>query len=219
MFLSTAKLQCGVRWTGQMQMDVLSIGIPTIEQALPEPFARPQVELVTLKAAEPDVVLQHLLAALRAEFQRKEPSGMLLLESLTNATSVYLAQRYGSSPVRLPVYRQGLSRERMSRLIDLIEAHLESNLSVLELSAVACLSPYHCGRMFKRSMGCSLHQYVTTRRIERAKSLLRFTTRSLSDIALSVGFQDQSQFTTAFKRRLRLTPGRYRHDLGQPSAT
>jgi AraC family transcriptional regulator len=214
LFLSTAKLQAGVRWTGLMRMDVLSIGIPTMEQALPEPFTRPPVELVTIKAADPDLVLQHLLTALRIEFQREESSGKLLLESLGNAVSVYLAQRYGSSPLRLPVYRQGLSRERTLRLVDFIEAHLETNLSVLELSEVACLSPYHCGRMFKRSMDCSLHQYVTRRRIERAKSLLRFTTDSLSQIALSIGFQDQSQFTTVFKRHLRLTPRRYRYDLG-----
>jgi|ERR1700733_2548432 AraC family transcriptional regulator len=219
LFLSTAKLQAGVRWTGLMRMDVLSIGIPTMEQALPEPFTRQPVELVTIKAADPDLVLQHLLTALRIEFQREEPSGKLLLESLGNAVSVYLAQRYGSSPLRLPVYRQGLSRERMLRLVDFIEAHLETNLSVLELSEVACLSPYHCGRMFKRSMGCNLHQYVTTRRIERAKSLLRFTTDSLSQIALSIGFQDQSQFTTAFKRHLHITPGRYRYDLGLEPAT
>jgi AraC family transcriptional regulator len=214
LFLSTAKLQTGVRWTGHMRMDVLSIGIPTMEQALPEPFTRPPVELVTIKAADPDLVLQYLLTALRTAFQREEQSSKLLLESLANAVSVYLAQRYGSSPLRPPVYRQGLSRERMSRLVDFIEAHLERNLSVLKLSEVACLSPYHCGRMFKRSMGCSLHQYVTTRRIERAKSLLRSTTSSLSEIALSIGFQDQSQFTTAFKRHLRLTPGRYRYGLG-----
>lgn len=219
LFLSTAKLQAGVRWTGLMRMDVLSIGIPTMEQALPEPFTRPPVELVIIKAAAPDLVLQHLLTALRIEFQRQEPSGKLILEGLANAASVYLAQRYGSSPLRLPVYRQGLSRERMLRLVDFIEAHLESDLSVLKLSEVACLSPYHCGRMFKRSMDCSLHQYVTRRRIERAKSLLRFTTDSLSQIALSIGFQDQSQFTTAFKRHLHITPGRYRYDLGLDSIT
>jgi len=214
LFLSTAKPQTGVRWTGLMRMDVLSIGIPTMEQALPEPFTRPLVELVTIKAADPDLVLQHLLTALRTEFQREEPSSKLLLESIANAASLYLAQRYGSFPLRLPVYRQGLSRERMARLVDFIEAHLETNLSVYKLSEVACLSPYHCGRMFKRSMGCSLHHYVTRRRIERAKSLLRSTTSSLSEIALLSGFQDQSQFTTAFKRNLRLTPRRYRYDLG-----
>jgi hypothetical protein len=81
LFLSTAKLQAGVRWTGLMRMDVLSIGIPTMEQALPEPFTRPPVELVTIKAAAPDLVLQHLLTALRIEFQRQEPSGKLLLEA------------------------------------------------------------------------------------------------------------------------------------------
>lgn len=213
-FLSTAGLQTGVRWGGYLQMLALSIGIQAMERALPEPFTKRPIELIVLRAGEPDPMLEYLVGALSFEFGRHEPSGRLVLESLGNATAFYLAQRYGVSPPRIPTYRSGLSRERMSRVIDYIETHLEGNLSVMELSGVACLSPYHFGKMFKRSMGQSLHQYVRTRRIQRAKTLLSSHALSLSEIAATVGFQDQSQFTTIFRRSECVTPGAYRRVLG-----
>jgi hypothetical protein len=56
--------------------------------------------------------------------------------------------------------------------------------------------------MFKRSTGQSVRQYVIARRLERAKSLLSSKTLPLAEIALVVGFQDQSQFTAAFRNRV-----------------
>ena len=213
-FLSTAQLQSGFRWEGRFQAVVLSIGIQTMERALPEPFTKRPVELTVLRAGGPDPVLEHLIGALSSEFERHESSGRLVLESIGNATALYLAQRYGALAPRLPGYKSGLSRERLSRVIDYIETYLANDLSGTELSNLACLSPYHFGKMFKRTMKLNVHQYVTTRRIERAKELLSSRILTLSDIALSVGFQDQSQFTTIFKRHVGVTPGRFRHFRG-----
>jgi AraC family transcriptional regulator len=58
-------------------------------------------------------------------------------------------------------------------------------------------------------MGQSVHQYVIARRLERAKSLLCLGKLPLSEIAFAVGFQDQSQFTAAFKHHVGVTPGMY----------
>jgi AraC family transcriptional regulator len=63
---------------------------------------------------------------------------------------------------------------------------------------------------FQHSMGESVHRYVTSRRIERAQVLLRTGILSLPEIAETVGFSDQSHFTTVFKRHLQVTPSAYR---------
>ncbi len=208
-FLSTAKLQSGFRWDGRFQALVLSIDMLTMERALPEPFTKPPVELITLRAGRRDPTLEHLIAALSCEFERRESSNRLVLESLGNTTAFYLSERYGAVHHESKVYKSGLTHDRMKSTLDYIETYLAEDLSVIELSNIACLSPYHFGKMFKRSMGTSVHQYVLSRRIERAKSMLLSRRFALSEIALVVGFKDQSQFTTIFKRYVGVTPGTY----------
>ena len=84
--------------------------------------------------------------------------------------------------------RRGRGRVRSWAVIEYINTYLASDLSVTELAGVACLSPYHFGKMFKRSMGRTIHQFVTDRRIERAKSLLKSTPLNLLEIAAIVAF-------------------------------
>ena len=207
--LSTAKVQTGFRWERNLHASVLSIGIPMMERAMPEPFCSRPVELIPVRAGEPDVVLENMIGALSAIFERYSSPVRIAVESLCNSTAIYLAQRYGVFPPKTNRYESGLMPNRLSRVLDYIEAYLDSDLSLTELSAVACLSPYHFGKMFKRSTGQSAHQYVLARRLERAKSLLSSRALTLAEIAPTVGFQDQSHFTAAFKRHIGVTPGRY----------
>jgi AraC family transcriptional regulator len=181
-----------------------------MEQALPEPFKKLPVELPWLLGGPPDSVLSHLLGAIEAEVQAGCPAGRLLLESLCNTTALYLAQRYGVFPPSKPRQYGGLTRDRLTRVVEYIEAHLAKDLSVAALARVACLSRYHFGKMFRHSMGESVHRFVTRRRIERAQALLRQGILSLVEIAETVGFPDQSHFTTVFKRHLQVTPCAYR---------
>ena len=113
-------------------------------------------------------------------------------------------------PPSKPRQYSGLARDRLARVVEYIEANLARDLCVAELAGVACLSPFHFGKMFRHSMGESVHRYVTRRRIERAQALLRPGILSLPEIAETVGFSDQSHFTTVFKRHLRVTPSAYR---------
>jgi AraC family transcriptional regulator len=107
----------------------------------------------------------------------------------------------------------GLSRERLQRVCDYIEAHLDDRLTLADLAGVACLSPYHFSRSFKQSVGVGPQRYVMERRIERAKVLMRRTRQPLASIALEVGFADQSHLTAIFRREIGMTPGRFRAAL------
>jgi AraC family transcriptional regulator len=68
------------------------------------------------------------------------------------------------------------------------------------------LSPYHFSRQFKRSTGLSPHQYVVRKRVERAKELLINTDLTLYEVAISVGFVDQSHLAKHTKRLLGVSP-------------
>ena len=138
--LCTATLQTGVRWEGDFRASVLRISIPMMERAMPEPFAQRPIELITIRAGERDSVLEHMISALGALFESYPSSERIAVESLCNATAVYLAQRYGTFSLQADRYRSGLTQDRLSRVLDYIEAYLGEDLSLTELSRVACLS-------------------------------------------------------------------------------
>jgi AraC family transcriptional regulator len=132
----------------------------------------------------------------------------ILVESLGTAMFVRITQRFVG---RLPLpTSKGLSPERLRRVRDYVEAHLDDDLSLTVLADIACLSPYHFSRSFKEAAGVGPQRYVIQRRLERAKRLLRQTHQPLAWIAKEAGFADQSHLTQMFRRETGVTPGRFR---------
>jgi AraC-like DNA-binding protein len=104
----------------------------------------------------------------------------------------------------------GLAPHTLGRVCAYIEEHLTERLQISELSALAGLSVYHFAREFKRSVGVTPHSYVTQKRVEVAGQMLAGTDMSLSEVALSSGFFDQSHLARHFRERVGVTPAEYR---------
>jgi AraC-like DNA-binding protein len=96
------------------------------------------------------------------------------------------------------------------RARDLADARYAGDLSVADLARAAGLSPAHFSREFRRTFGESPHQYLLTRRLERAAALLRNTDRSVTDICFAVGLSSLGSFTTTFGRVYAMSPAAYR---------
>ena len=96
------------------------------------------------------------------------------------------------------------------RAKDLIDARFREPLDVAALARAARLSPAHFSREFRRAFGETPHQYLLTRRLERAAALLRQTDRSVSEICLTVGLTSLGSFTTSFGRVYGMSPTAYR---------
>ena len=96
------------------------------------------------------------------------------------------------------------------RAKDLVDARYREPLDVPALARAARLSPAHFSREFRRAFGETPHQYLLTRRLERAAALLRNTDRSVLDICSAVGLQSVGSFTTSFGRAYGLSPTAYR---------
>jgi AraC-like DNA-binding protein len=96
------------------------------------------------------------------------------------------------------------------RAKDLIDARYREQLDVPALARAARLSPAHFSREFRRAFGETPHQYLLTRRLERAAALLRNTDRSVSDICFAVGLRSVGSFTTSFGRAFGTSPAAYR---------
>jgi AraC-like DNA-binding protein len=96
------------------------------------------------------------------------------------------------------------------RAKDLANARYFEPLDVRDLARAAGLSPAHFSREFRRAFGESPHQYLMTRRLERAAALLRTTDRSVADVCFSVGLSSVGSFTTSFGRMFGCSPTSYR---------
>jgi AraC family transcriptional regulator len=157
-----------------------------------------------------DPLLSQIVTTLAQEIEGGLADG-ILIESLGTALCVRIAQRFVG---RLPLpTSKGLSPERLQRVRDYIEAHLDDDLSLTILADIACLSPYHFSASFKEAAGVGPQRYVIQRRLERAKTLMRRTNQPLAMIAQEAGFADQSHLTSIFRREMGVTPGRFRAAL------
>jgi len=96
------------------------------------------------------------------------------------------------------------------RARDVIDMRYAEPLELDALARAAHLSRWHFVRAFRRAFGETPHQYLLTRRMERAAALLRTTDHSVAEICLEVGLRSVGSFTTSFKRVHGRTPTEYR---------
>lgn len=96
------------------------------------------------------------------------------------------------------------------RAKDHADARYAEPPTVGDLARVARLSPAHFSREFRKAFGEAPHQYLLTRRLERAAALLRTTDWPVTDICFRVGLTSLGSFVTSFKRMHGTTPTEYR---------
>ena len=160
------------------------------------------------RADEP--VISSLAAALLAS-DPGEPSGRSVF---ADAIGTILATRLGRSlhapdgGRRRP--KGQLPKWRMKRVVEYVEDHLGDTITLGHIAGAAKLTQMHFAAQFRATTGIRPHEYLLRSRIDRARSLLLDSNESIIDIALTVGFQTQSHFTTVFRRFVGETPSRWR---------
>ncbi|MBQ7514963.1 MAG: helix-turn-helix domain-containing protein [Schwartzia sp.] len=101
--------------------------------------------------------------------------------------------------------------EKIQRLLAYINDHLTDDLSVERLAAALYVSRFHLMRQFKAATGYSLHQYILSKRLLRARRLLLDQPgMTAEEAAAAAGFADVSGFFRAFRRQFHTTPGALR---------
>ncbi|OSI67456.1 AraC family transcriptional regulator [Bradyrhizobium canariense] len=171
------------------------------------------IESLRYERSFEDPLLAEIGYAIAAELETQTSAGRVLADTLASSLAARILQKYVSrSPAddKLLIAEVGLDRRRLSRVLDYIEANLEGHLALDELASIACLSRFHFARSFKAAVGRSPHQYVSAKRLERAKELLIREDRPLVDIALALNFSSQANFSRAFRQMTGLAPGQFR---------
>lgn len=180
------------------------------EEAFDLDPARIQFPVRYYDQSSPEVI--KTLAALRHELVTGGPGGRLCAESLANVLVVQLIRQMSNwqgSGGGIRGAGGRLPRHTLQAVEEYIHAHLDQNISLADLAGVAHLSEFHFARLFKQTTGLPPYQFVIHQRVERAKRLIAAGQLSLVQIAIEVGFSDQSQLNRHFKRVVGVTPKRF----------
>lgn len=108
-----------------------------------------------------------------------------------------------------PYLHKSSNRKSIEETIEYIKANLSGELSLSLLSENFNFSPIYFHKLFKASTGKNLREYIEEQRIKKAIELLTSTDKTLTQIAYECGFSSQSYFSSAFKRKMKLTPREY----------
>jgi AraC-like DNA-binding protein len=110
-----------------------------------------------------------------------------------------------------------LLERHLLRARDLADRRYAEPLDLRILAREANVSPRHFSRSFRRVFGETPYQYLLSRRLERARHLLRTTEMPVAEICLEVGFTSVGSFTTTFTRHVGISPTTFRKAYGGPS--
>jgi AraC family transcriptional regulator len=145
---------------------------------------------------------------MQAEEHAGAPGGRLFADSLASALAVRLIAL--QSPARTVPPARALPAWRLRRVIEYVDAHLDRDLTLAELAAVADFNPSHFKALFKQAAGMPVHRFVLERRVERARLRLLTGSQSITEIALEAGFAHPSHMARWMRRLLGLGPSQIR---------
>jgi AraC family transcriptional regulator len=165
-----------------------------------------------LSVAADDIVLAQIAKSLLHPLGQR--LGSLGLDHLELIIGAHIVQRYGATRRRRNVAGRGLAKWQRAKATELLDENLDGTVRLADCARECQLSVSHFARSFKASFGVTCHQWLTERRVERAKELLALTNSPLVDVATRSGFSDQAAFTRTFRRHVGVTPGQWRHEHG-----
>ncbi|WP_406827107.1 GyrI-like domain-containing protein [Pedobacter sp. KACC 23697] len=103
-------------------------------------------------------------------------------------------------------------QRRINQVIDYLNQNLDKVVPLEELASVACFSAFHFHRTFTAVTGETVHAFTSRMRIEQAARLLKFSKKSITEVASACGFSSASTLSRQFKQYFATSPGRYRKD-------
>lgn len=191
-----------VRMLEYLQKIVLSLGGTGQDMVNIQCFQMELVQTISAFLYQKNQTMDFLFAdTVYSDYQRKAVNSRL--DSIRWIT--YFVNRVFDN-----MQEQMKSDQMLDVLVDYIHTHYEKNISRNSLAELVHFSPEYVGKVFKKKMGISIHEYVNQYRIERAKILMETTEHRITEIALQVGFENMPYFSSTFKKYEGVSPAEYR---------
>jgi AraC-like DNA-binding protein len=155
--------------------------------------------------------LQNILGLIEDEVSLDRPGQQLMLGRLLDVMllEALRAQTAGVEPTRSGLL-SGLADPKIAAALHALHANVRRVWSVEALASCAGMSRSAFAERFSRRVGATPNEYLLNWRMALAKDALRFSNRSLAEIALVSGYGSTSAFSTAFSRTVGIAPGAYR---------
>jgi AraC family transcriptional regulator len=158
-----------------------------------------------------DVLLCQIGLALKSSLAEDGVGSNFYADSMATAMAAHLLRHYATRQHRFQEHEDGLSRHKLRKAVEYIQAHLGENLSLGAIAAELGISQYYFCHLFKQSTGMSPHQYLIQQRVERAKHLLKQPERTIKWVALECGFANQSHFAKCFRQYTGMNPKQFQN--------
>lgn len=177
-------------------------------------FARGgRVELLP-RIGEPDPVAGHIMRALCRHAARPNRVASMFIEQTLDLLCFHLLRAHSSlGPSAPPFQRRGLLPWQVRRITAHVRDRLDRDISLGELASLLGLSRFHFCTAFRLATGQTPHEWLTARRIDRARELLGNPDLRVTDIALAVGYGTPSAFAASFRKVTGMTPTGFRRSL------
>jgi AraC-like DNA-binding protein len=193
-------------------LDAARLYVPrlALQDFIREEYGLSEVHLKPPQQVLRDPILYHLGACVGALCEHPEENNSLLVDHIALSLQVHLYQTYSVTAARNSKTRGGLAPWQESRAKEVMDVHLDKEITIAQLAHECGLSPSQFARAFRQSTGFPPHRWLLRRRIERAQELLLTSEKTLAEIASSCGFFDPSHLTRAFGQAVGTSPGLWR---------
>jgi AraC-like DNA-binding protein len=200
----------------QYQLEVARVILSGSDKLMDDPFATGKkmvvVEEKLFSYNESVSPLIYRIRQLTRNFQEKTSelteTLYLLLEAVLLANAELDKEIRKIDAIKLSTKKE--MYRRLNEIKDYIDSCCNEDITLDSLSKIALMSPFHLLRQFKKNFHITPHQYLISRRLDRAKNKIVHSGDTIKDICLMTGFRDISSFTKLFKHKFGVSPQQYR---------
>ena len=169
----------------------------------------PKIIELPHKLGVPDPLMYSLGLTIKQELEKNNPFGEVFIETAISFLAIHMLKEYCTISFKIPDYQSTLDSQRLIRIKEYINGHLDRDITLDAMAKIACMSTYHFARIFKNTLGLPPYKYIMQQRIKKAEQLLSSTDTPINLIAIEVGYSS-SNFFQAFKKVTGYTPSAYR---------
>lgn len=202
-----------VAWEGGQRAAIITFTPDLVDRVIRQQF-KGDVPCLQPQAALSDPLVQSLCTALCGKIGAKGHHLRACAEAIATQLVIHLLASFGIGGTVQPSISGGLTSAQQRLTLDYIATHGRQEFVVDELAAAAGLSRRHFQRAFKESFGETPCRFARNTVMAAAVELILGSRKSITEIALDLGFENFGNFSTAFKKHTGMSPDAFRRRNG-----